>query len=229
MISYIEIKQNLNIIRDYIGDAAKCRHADIYLVIATKTIPQETLKMLSKDYDALIFGENRVQELLDKYFVSDKVEWQFIGRLQTNKVKYIIDIVSLIHSVDRLSLAAEIDYRARKSGKIMNVLVELNMGEEQSKGGVSPLDFEDFCSQLSLLPNINVCGIMTVMPNLEDRVKLGELYLQLVSIYDTIKKENYDNFDIKYLSAGMSGDYALALANGSNMVRLGSAIFGARK
>ncbi len=196
----------------------------IELVLATKTVSKDILVALAR-YDNYIFGENRVQELMDKYFEQPGIAWHFIGQLQTNKVKYIIDKVELIHSVDRLSLAQEIDKQAKKIGKIANVLIEINIGNEAAKGGICPDDALSFVDNVGTFDNISVKGLMSVMPNVSE-TELRQYYLQLKKLYDTIKQQFPDK--MRYLSAGMSGDYKIAVEYGANMLRLGSAIFGAR-
>lgn len=197
---------------------------DVSLILATKTIEKDILVKLSS-YGKLIFGENRVQEFMAKYFTHPNVSWHFIGQLQSNKVKYIIDKVDLIHSVDRMSLALEISKQAKKINKTMDILIEINVADENSKGGIVLMEALNFTKKVAQLDNICVKGIMAVMPNIEI-AQLKQYYLQLQSLYAIIKKSIKGN--IQYLSAGMSGDYMTAIEYGSNMVRIGSAIFGAR-
>lgn len=197
------------------------------LVLATKTVEKELLERLAEERSGLIYGENRVQELLSKYFEKEGLTWHFIGRLQTNKVKYIVDKVSLIQSVDSLRLAEEIERRAAKIGKRMDILLEVNVGGEESKGGVSPEELFPLLKEISGMPHLRLRGLMSVLPA-ADEGELVPLYRRLRELFVSVKELRYDNFDVEYLSAGMSGDYPIALKNGSNMVRIGSAIFGAR-
>ena len=197
------------------------------LVLASKTVEQDVLQRLAEERPGVIYGENRVQELLSKYFVSPNVSWQFIGRLQTNKVKYIVDKVDMIQSVDSLRLAEEIEKRAAAIEKTMDVLVEVNVGGEESKGGVSADELMPLLDELKKMKHIRLKGIMSVLPNVEEG-ELVPLYGRLQDIYRELKAISAENFDIKILSAGMSGDYPVALRCGSNMVGVGSAVFGAR-
>lgn len=198
------------------------------LVLASKMVAQDVLMRLAEARPGVIYGENKVQELLSKYFVAEGVEWQFIGRLQTNKVKYIVDKVSMIQSVDSLRLAEEIEKRCAKIEKKMDILLEINVGEEESKGGISPSDLEEMLCRIKEMPHLRLRGIMSVLPNAGEEV-LRPLYARLKEIFEELHFVRAESFDIKYLSAGMSGDYKLALQCGSNMVRIGSAVFGARR
>ena len=197
------------------------------LVLASKTVDQSVLKALAEARPGVVYGENKVQELLSKYFEKEGLVWQFIGRLQTNKVKYIVDKVDLIQSVDSLRLAEEIEKRAAKIGKVMNVLIEVNVGNEESKGGVSEEELFPLLSEIEKMPHLKVKGLMSVLPNAEEG-ELLPLYARLRELFEKAKEIEAENFDVTILSAGMSGDYPIALANGSNMVRIGSAVFGAR-
>ncbi len=196
------------------------------LIVATKTQPASVVERLHELAPEVIMGENRVQELVQKY--DPALEWHMIGRLQTNKVKYIADKVCLIHSLDREDLAAQIDRQAAKFGRIQSVLVEVNMGGEESKGGVPPQLAGEFIAGLVGYEHISIEGVMTVMPRTDDERALARLYGELLSLYEDVKKISQKNADIKYLSAGMSADYKIALDYGANMLRIGRAIFGER-
>ena len=199
---------------------------DVTIVCATKTVPATIMNSIYDEIGLDIVGENRVQELLSKYNDADKCKhWHFIGQLQTNKVKYIIDKVDLIQSVDRLGLALEIQKQAQKIGKVQEILVEVNMAGEESKGGATPQSTLAFIEEVQKLQNIKVRGIMSVLPNLENKQELDGYYSKLYSLYEEVKR----SFDgIKYLSAGMSGDWERAVSHGANMIRLGSILFGKR-
>lgn len=199
---------------------------DVLVIGASKTMPLERILFVRDNTDVKIFGENRVQELLEKY--TPDVRWQFIGQLQTNKVKYIIDKVELIHSVDRLSLLQEIDRQAKKHGKVQDILIEVNIGGEEKKGGVAPSEVIDFAKEVDKYPSVRLKGLMSVLPNVEKEA-LNAFYLQLSKLYDTLKQTRLDNADIRYLSAGMSNDYDVAVKYGANIVRLGRALFGERE
>lgn len=199
---------------------------DVLVIGASKTMPLERILFVRDNTDVKIFGENRVQELLEKYTLD--VRWHFIGQLQTNKVKYIVDKVELIHSVDRLSLLQEIDRQAKKHGKVQDILIEVNIGGEEKKGGVAPAEVIDFAKEVDKYPSVRLKGLMSVLPNVE-KDALNAFYLQLSKLYDTLKQTRLDNADIRYLSAGMSNDYDVAVKYGANIVRLGRALFGERE
>lgn len=199
---------------------------DVLVIGASKTMPLERILFVRDNTDVKIFGENRVQELLEKY--TPDVRWNFIGQLQTNKVKYIVDKVELIHSVDRLSLLQEIDRQAKKHGKVQDILIEVNIGGEEKKGGVAPAEVIDFAKEVDKYPSVRLKGLMSVLPNVEKEA-LNAFYLQLSKLYDTLKQTRLDNADIRYLSAGMSNDYDVAVKYGANIVRLGRALFGERE
>ena len=192
------------------------------ILAATKTVPPEIVNSIF-EYGIKDIGENKVQELLEKYDRLDKrFNLHFIGRLQKNKVKYIIDKVCLIHSVDNMELAEEINKQAQKKALTANILVQINIGKDIDKGGIFLEDAEDFIENLKALQNLKVRGLMTVLPL---NCKSEELYLKLKEFYDKIKEKN--NLDI--LSMGMSGDYLAAASCGATIVRLGRALFGERK
>lgn len=199
---------------------------DVLVIGASKTMPLERILFVRDNTDVKIFGENRVQELLEKY--TPDVRWHFIGQLQTNKVKYIVDKVELIHSVDRLSLLQEIDRQAKKHGKVQDILIEVNIGGEEKKGGVAPAEVIDFAKEVDKYSSVRLKGLMSVLPNVEKEA-LNAFYLQLSKLYDTLKQTKLDNADIRYLSAGMSNDYDVAVKYGANIVRLGRALFGERE
>ena len=199
---------------------------DVLVIGASKTMPLERILFVRDNTDVKIFGENRVQELLEKY--TPDVRWHFIGQLQTNKVKYIVDKVELIHSVDRLSLLQEIDRQAKKHGKVQDILIEVNIGGEEKKGGVAPAEVIDFAKEVDKYPSVRLKGLMSVLPNVEKEA-LDAFYLQLSKLDDTLKQTRLDNADIRYLSAGMSNDYDVAVKYGANIVRLGRALFGERE
>ncbi|MBO5224239.1 MAG: YggS family pyridoxal phosphate-dependent enzyme [Clostridia bacterium] len=199
----------------------KYKTADsVTIVCASKTRSAETINTLPS-YSLYTVGENKVQELLDKYDEVDKrINWHFIGQLQTNKVKYIIDKVSLIESVDRPSLADEIDRQAKKHGIKMRVLVEINAGAEESKGGVNCDNVEEMLAYVSAKENLELVGIMSVFPIGAEE----SLYAKIKHTYDRFK----DKYSLSVLSMGMSNDYITALKNGATEIRLGTALFGAR-
>lgn len=202
------------------------KYGDVTIVCATKTVPASVMNGIYDQLGLEIVGENRVQELLSKYDDAKACKsWHFIGQLQTNKVKYIIDKVDLIQSLDRLSLAKEIQKQAEKLGKVQEVLVEVNMAGEETKGGATPDGTIAFIEELENLKNVKVRGIMSVLPKLEDNYALDGYYAKLYRLYEEVKRSKSG---IEYLSAGMSGDWERAVGNGANMIRLGSILFGKR-
>ena len=201
----------------------------VRLLLATKTrTPQEINYAISLGVD--LIGENRVQELLDKYDAIDRehARIHFIGALQTNKVKYIIDKVDLIHSLDRISLAREIDRQAKRVGKIMDVLCEVNIGREESKSGVLPEDVPDFLKEVSEFRNIRVCGLMAIPPILDSISTQKQYFQKIMDLYIDISAKKLDNISMSILSIGMSSDYPIAIECGGNLVRIGTAAFGER-
>lgn len=203
---------------------------DITLIAVSKTVESPKVReALEAGIDNL--GENRVQELIKKYedLKDTDIKWHMIGHLQKNKVKYIIDKTVLIHSVDSLSLAEEIDKRAKNKGLVANVLIELNIGEEESKFGIKEENVYDFIKSLENFENIRVLGLMTVAPFCENPEDVRWVFKKMKDIYDKISTMNLKNAEMKYLSMGMTNDFEVAIEEGSNMIRIGTAIFGARK
>lgn len=195
----------------------------------TKTVePQRINEAIAAGIN--LIGENRVQELLAKYdrLHLDGVEVHLIGHLQRNKVKYIIDKVDMIQSVDSLALAEEIERRAAVCQKVMPVLVEVHMGNEESKFGVEPQDLPDLLKQMALLPHIAVRGLMTVPPPCPDHEQAKKLFSQFYALFLDIRAQNLHNISMEICSMGMSGDFEAAVEEGSNLIRLGTALFGAR-
>lgn len=193
---------------------------NVTIVAATKTVSADIISTLPS-FGISIAGENRVQELLSKYDSVSGVIWHFIGRLQRNKVKYIVDKVEMIHSVDSFALADEINKQCAKINKIMPVLIEVNMGGEESKGGVNACDVMELCDYVNKLEHVELRGIMSVLP----KDASNEMYASLQSLFVKVKGK-FPFADV--LSAGMSGDYEIAVRNGANLVRLGSCLFGQR-
>lgn len=227
---------------DYISDNVKAvmqrveaaalksgrRAADIKVIAVTKTVDENRiLKAVESGlYD---LGENRVQELCDKYEkIGKSCRWHLIGHLQTNKVKYIVDRVDMIHSLDRMELAEEIQKRAEKAGRVMEALVQVNIAEEESKFGMEMDKVPDFLKNVSKFPNIRVKGLMTIAPLAQNPEEIRWVFTELRKLHIDITRENIDNINMDYLSMGMSNDFEAAIEEGSNMVRIGTAIFGKR-
>ena len=210
------IEENVKKLLDFVAHAPH----PVKIVAATKTRTAEEINELA-DYGITAMGENRVQELLSKYDGLRMKEIHFIGALQTNKVKYIADKVCMIQSVDRSDLAREIEKRCASLGKVMDVLIEVNIGQEASKSGCMVADLPALAEEVAALPHMRLKGLMSVLPiDAED------------SLYDGMKKlfdETAARYQsVEYLSVGMSGDYEKAVMHGANMIRPGSLLFGAR-
>ena len=199
---------------------------DVTLVAVSKTKPNEDLQ---EAYDAgqRIFGENKIQEMTDKWKALPKdIQWHMIGHVQTNKVKYMAPYVSLIHSADRLKLFKEINKEAKKNERVIDVLLQVKIAEEDSKFGMPPEEAKSFLEEnkAANYPNVNIVGLMGMASFVDDETQIKREFAQLEKIYNTFKEQ----YAFSVLSMGMSGDYKLALEYGSTMVRVGSAIFGAR-
>lgn len=213
------IKENIIKIKQEVLKNKLCDEATI--IAATKTVDADRINF-ALDNGITHIGENKVQELIEKYdYINKKAVFHFIGHLQKNKVKYIIDKVSYIHSLDNIELAKEIDKRAKNINIIMNVLIQINICNEETKSGILIEKFDDFYNELLCFNNINICGIMAIpKPNCD--IKYFKTLFDLFSKYKNI------NNNIKYLSMGMTNDYIPALQSGSNMIRIGRGIFGER-
>jgi pyridoxal phosphate enzyme (YggS family) len=175
------------------------------------------------------FGENKVQDMIEKMkAINDPVNWHMIGHLQRNKVKYIVDNVSLIHSVDSISLLQEIDRQALKINRVVDCLIQVNVSGEASKFGIDPAEIDSMMISLEGLDKINVTGFMTMAPYYDDPEKTRDSFKRLSFLYRSCQEKAYPRTHLKYLSMGMSNDYEIAVQEGSNMVRIGSALFGER-
>ncbi len=226
-----EIRDNLDNIFKRVGAAAEKSGRtmeDIRVIAVTKTVEVDRIKNVY-EYGLLDMGENRVQELTEKY---DKLpadcKWHLIGHLQTNKVKYIIDKVEMIHSVDSMELAKEINSRAAKRGKKVDILLQVNVSGEETKFGISPADVEEYTVIISRMENISLKGLMTMAPFSQDPEVIRPVFRKLYNIYIDIKRKNIDNVNMGYLSMGMSNDFEIAIEEGANIVRIGTGIFGKR-
>ena len=201
---------------------------DVTLIAVSKTKP---IPMLKEAYDAGArdFGENKVQEIRDKYpALPDDIKWHMIGHLQTNKVKYIVDKVCLIHSVDSLHLATEISRQAEKKGCKVDILIEVNMAEEESKFGLHKDEVISLVKEIALLPNIHIKGLMTIAPYVTNPEDNRKYFKAIKDLSIDINNKNIDNVSMSVLSMGMTGDYEVAIEEGATMVRVGTGIFGER-
>ena len=214
----MSIEQQISNIKNEILDKA-----DLIAVSKTRTIQE-----IKQAYNSgqLKFGENRVQEIVDKQSkLPDDIEWHMIGHLQKNKVKYIAGFIKLIHSLDRISLAKEIDRQAKKQDRIIDCLIQIKISKEDSKFGLKIEDFTDFYKNMETFKNLNVIGLMGLATFTSDIEVIDEEFKMIKRIYDDIASIDPK---FKILSIGMSDDYDIALKNGSNMIRIGSKIFGKR-
>ena len=202
--------------------------ANVTLIAVSKTKPVELLQEVY-DSGARDFGENKVQEIMAKFNVLPQdIRWHMIGHLQTNKVKYIADKVYMIHSVDTEKLALTISKEAVKVGRVIPVLIEVNIAKEDTKYGIMPEECEGFIRSISSLPGIAVKGLMTIAPFVENREENRVHFQALKQLSVDIMHKNIDNVSMEFLSMGMSGDYETAIEEGANFVRVGTKIFGER-
>lgn len=226
------IRENMDYVRENIEKAcAKAGRdaSEVTLIAVSKTKPVELLRE-AYEAGARDFGENKVQELLDKIpQLPSDIRWHMIGHLQRNKVKYIVDKVCLIHSVDSLRLAEEISREACKRGITVDILIEVNMAGEESKFGSTPQDAGRLVSEIVKLPGIRVKGLMTIAPYVEDAEENRQYFRQLKQLSVDIMAKNTDNSNVgDILSMGMTGDYSVAVEEGATCVRVGTGIFGER-
>ena len=225
------IRERLEKVQNSISEAVKASgrdEKDVTLIAVSKTKPVEMIKEV---YDAGIrdFGENKVQEIIDKYpKLPSDIRWHLIGHLQTNKVKYIIDKVCMIHRVDSLKLAQEISRQAIKHNVTADILIEVNVAGEDTKFGVKPEDTLSLCEEISTLANVRIKGLMTVAPFVDDPEENRAVFCTLRQLFVDIDAKNIDNVCMDCLSMGMSNDYTVAIEEGATFVRVGTSIFGQR-
>lgn len=201
---------------------------EVTLIAVSKTKPVSMLQEIY-DHGCRDFGENKVQELVEKYEVLPKdIRWHLIGHLQRNKVKYVVDKAALIHSVDSLKLAEEISKEALKKNVEVDILIEVNVAEEESKFGVKAEDALELVSQIAELPGIHIKGLMTIAPYVENPEDNRQYFAQLRQLSVDISAKNIDNVTMNVLSMGMTGDYETAVSEGATLVRVGTGIFGER-
>lgn len=224
-----ELNKRVQLIREKLECAAVERWGRVPEIIAvSKTVAAAQVNQ-AKDAGITHLGENRVQEILEKLpHLDASFQIDLIGQLQNNKVKYIIDKVAMIQSLDRESLAQEIDRRAQQHGLKMPVLIQVNIGNEPQKGGIAVEDLFSFARKAAQLPGLEIRGLMAVMPFLQDDDALRPYFIQMRKLFEELRNEAIDGTHIEELSMGMSGDYELAAQEGATHVRIGSAIFGAR-
>ena len=211
------------------AESAGRNPSEIRLMAVTKTVAPEKINE-AIEAGCYLLGENRVQELLEKYESYDKrAEIHFIGRLQTNKVKYIVDKVSMIESVDSIKLAEEIERRCAKIGKTMDILLEVNIAEEESKGGFSAEEIIDVSEKIKNFPHLRLRGLMTIGRFGAEIEETRQYFEKMRHLLVDIKAKNIDNIYINILSMGMSAEFEIAVSEGATIVRVGRGLFGARK
>lgn len=218
-----DIERRISLAAEKSGRSRK----DIRLIAVTKTHPAE---MINEAIECGVtdIGENKPQEIRDKFDSVKPVRWHMIGHLQTNKIKYVIDKACLIHSVDSIRLMDEIDRQASNREIVVDILIEINISGEEAKSGISPKELDEMLIYAGTLKNVRVRGLMTVAPKSEDK-KSNTLYFKnMYDIFVKVKGREYTNVSMDYLSMGMSNDFEEAIECGANMVRIGSAIFGKR-
>ncbi len=227
----MSLKENIRMVKENIDEARKKSfdpQREIHIIAVTKTIPVEVIRSAIES-GLMSLGENKVQELLSKYEeIGTEPQWHMIGHLQRNKVKYIVDKVSLIHSLDSLSLAREINKRAGEDRLKMEVLIQVNVSGEESKYGLDPLSAYHLIDEMESMDWVRVKGLMTMAPFTANQKVTRDCFKRLFELKEQIAAKKYGHAEMKYLSMGMSNDYQAAIEEGSNMVRIGSAIFGNR-
>lgn len=216
----MSIKENIQKIKETLED-------DITLIAVSKTKPLEALEE-AYSYGIRDFGENKVQELLEKYdnFHKD-VKWHLIGHLQTNKVKYIVDKVFLIHSLDSIKLLQQMEKIYGSNDKIANVLIQINIGKEETKAGIFEEELDALVNEIEKCKYVKALGLMVIIPK-GDEQENRKYFKSTKNIWDKLKEQKFKNITMKHLSMGMSSDYITALEEGSNMIRVGQGIFGKR-
>lgn len=227
----IIIQDNINRIEEKINKAlvrAGREDEKVELIAVTKTLDIDRINE-AIDAGIMNIGENRVQEFEQKYdFLKDKVACHMIGHFQTNKVKYLIGKTRLVHSLDRISLVKELDKRSKQNDIITEALIQVNIAEEETKFGLKQEEVLPFIEKVLEYKNIRVRGLMTIAPHTDDEKVLRNVFKTLSNLKRDISRRNYENLSMDYLSMGMSNDFELAIEEGSNMVRIGSGIFGER-
>ncbi len=201
---------------------------EVTLIAVSKTKPLEALQA-AYECGVRDFGENKVQEILQKApQMPADTRFHMIGHLQRNKVRQVLPLVTMIHSVDSLRLAEEIHQEAKRINKIVDILLEVNVAGEESKFGFSPEELMNIIQQICNFSHIHICGLMTIAPFVENPEQNRSVFKKLFQLYVDIKHKNIDNISMSVLSMGMTGDYEVAVEEGSTMIRVGTGIFGAR-
>lgn len=225
------LQDNLKKVQENIRKACKKagrNEEEVTLIAVSKTKPLSDLEEIL-DAGVIEFGENKVQELCDKFeHIKSPVHWHMIGHLQTNKVKYIVDKVCLIHSVDSLKLARQISKEAEKKQVECDVLIEVNVAQEESKFGITTDETLALIREVAVLPHVHIKGLMTIAPFVDDPEENRPVFRSLYELSKTVAKEQIPDVSMEILSMGMTNDYMVAIEEGATMVRVGTGIFGER-
>ena len=229
----LEIARNLKAVQQRIAETCiRCGRdpGAVRLVSVTKTMSAETVR-LAIQAGAVIFGENYIQEAREKCGALSQypVSWHFIGHLQTNKAKYAVKLFDLIHTVDSLRLATELDREARKIGKVQKILIQVNIGKEPSKSGIDAESAEALIRSISAFPNLSVQGLMVIPPFFDEPERVRPYFRGLRELRDSLDKPGIAGIRLDELSMGMTGDFEAAIEEGATLVRIGTAIFGERR
>ncbi len=226
-----ELKENLTNVEARVAEACKRanrKREDVTLIAVSKTKPVSDLQVIYNQ-GIRVFGENKVQELTGKIpEMPEDIDWHLIGHLQRNKVKYIVDKVKLIHSVDSYRLAEEINIQAKKKGVIVPILIEVNAANEATKFGVKLEEAKQLCEEISTLDVVHIMGLMTIAPNVVVPEENRGIFHKIKELSVDIANENIDNVDMRILSMGMTNDFEVAIEEGATHIRVGTAIFGER-
>ena len=232
----VDIKTNLRIVKEEMAQAVERRRTNlgnvesegVTLVAVTKNHDVDMMRG-AIDLGVNEIGENRIQEASEKFAMLERqVKWHLIGHLQTNKVKAAVKIFDLIHSIDSEHLAAAVDRAAKSINKCQEVLIQVNLAKEESKSGVELENLDNLIETVNGLENLKLRGLMMIAPNYEDVERCRPLFHQMYELFQKLKVRKLNHADIKYLSMGMTHDYKIAIEEGANIVRVGTAIFGAR-
>ncbi len=225
------LEKNIEDILDRVERAAIASNRnpeEVKLIAVTKTVDIDIMKR-AIEYSIVHVGENKVQELVRKYeAIGPVVKWHLIGHLQRNKVKYIIDKVDLIHSLDSYRLAEEIDKRAKEINRFVECLLQVNVSGEESKYGISVKGAKELLKEIVTLNNVKIVGLMTMAPHVENQEETRQYFSALKTLSEEISETGLENVEMKYLSMGMSNDFEIAIEEGASLIRVGSSIFGER-
>ena len=229
----IDIKSNLQIVKEEIAQALKRRRtqfdSDNVTLIAVTKNHDVTMMRDAIDLGIDEIGENRIQEASEKFVALDrKVKWHLIGHLQTNKVRPAVKMFDLIHSIDSIHLALTVDKAAKSINKVQDILIQVNLAKEESKTGIEIEKLDELIKKVVECDNLKLCGLMMIAPNYENVEQCRPLFRQMYEIFQQLKGKNLNKAEIKYLSMGMTHDYKIAIEEGANVVRVGTAIFGQR-